>query len=149
MNTQEEAVIVMADDDLDDIMFTREALKEYQLSNDFRFVSDGAELLDYLKQNRHFANAAPRPQLILLDLNMPRMNGLEALTEIKKDPSLQSIPIVMLSTSGARDDIARSYDLGAASFIQKPGTYQGMVDAMRALVRYWFDIVALPIAPKP
>ena len=143
----EPVVIVMADDDDDDVMFAREALNKSGLPNEFHSVSDGAALLDYLKQEHASADAsAPRPELILLDLNMPRMNGLEALAEIKRDPSLRAIPIIMLTTSNAQEDIVQSYELGASSFIQKPVTFEGLVNALEALGQYWFDTVALPEA---
>ena len=139
-------VVVMADDDSDDVMFAGEALKKSQLLYDFRSVTDGAHLLDYLNHDGDFADAStPRPHLILLDLNMPRMHGLEVLAEIKKDPSLKAIPVVVLTTSLADEDIVRSYGLGAASFIQKPATFQGMVEAIGTLSKYWFETVALPV----
>ena len=138
-------VIVIADDDPDDVMLTREALEESPLLNDFRSVSDGAELLDYLRQEGTFtAASSPRPDLVLLDLNMPKMSGLEALHAIKEDPSLRGIPIIVLTTSNTEEDIVRSYDLGAVSFVQKPVTFQAMVQAATALSTYWFQIVKLP-----
>ena len=138
-------VIVMADDDPDDVMLTREALEESPLLNDFRSVGDGLELLDYLQHEGGFADVpAPRPHLILLDLNMPRMSGLEALAKIKNNPSLKLIPVVVLTTSNTEEDIVRSYDLGAVSFVQKPVTYEEMVQAATALSTYWFEIVKLP-----
>ena len=139
--------IVMADDDEDDVMFAMQAMGESRVLSDFRSVSDGAGLLDYLRGEGEFADvAAPGPQLILMDLNMPKMSGLEALTEIKKDPSLKTIPVVILTTSKAGEDIARSYDLGAASYIQESVTFDGTVAAITSLGKYWFEIVALPVA---
>jgi len=136
----------MADDDPDDRMLTRDALAESRLANDLHFVEDGEELLDYLHQRGKFSDpqSSPRPGLILLDLNMPRKDGREALRDIKSDPSFRHIPVVVLTTSKAEEDIYRTYDLGVNSFITKPVTFDGLVDVMRALGRYWFEIVELP-----
>lgn len=138
--------ILIADDDADDRMMASEALEESRLANDLRFVEDGEELLDYLYHRGRFAaeGAAPRPGLILLDLNMPRKDGREALREIKGDPALRSIPIVVLTTSKAEEDIYRTYDLGVNSFITKPVQFESLVEVMRALGKYWFEIVELP-----
>ena len=140
--------ILIADDDADDRMMASEALEESRLANDLRFVEDGEELLDYLYRRGRFAGegAAPRPGLILLDLNMPRMDGREALREIKGDPALRSIPVVVLTTSKAEEDIYRTYDLGVNSFITKPVQFESLVEVMRALGKYWFEIVELPDA---
>ena len=139
-------VILMADDDADDRMLAREALEESRLANELHVVEDGEQLLDYLHRRGRFAPPAdaPRPGLILLDLNMPRKDGREALQEIKADPELRRIPIVVLTTSKAEEDICRTYDVGANSYITKPVTFEGLVDVVRALGRYWFEIVALP-----
>jgi len=141
--------ILLADDDEDDRLLTREALEENRLANDLREVQDGAELLDYLYQRGAYAapGAAPRPGLILLDLNMPKLDGREALQQIKLEPSLRAIPIVVLTTSQIEEDIYRSYDLGVNSFISKPVTFVGLVAAMQAIGRYWFEIVDLPPTP--
>lgn len=138
--------ILLAEDDPDDQAFTREALAESRLANELIVVEDGQELLDYLRREGAYADPAdaPRPGLILLDLKMPRKDGLEALEEIKKDPSLRRIPVVVLTTSRADEDISRSYDLGVNSFIQKPVSFDGLVEAIRGLGRYWFEIVELP-----
>ncbi|NEP11915.1 MAG: response regulator [Symploca sp. SIO1A3] len=137
----------MADDDPDDCMLAREALAESRLANDLRFVSDGEELLDYLHHRGKYAqpSSSPRPGLILLDLNMPKKDGREALKEIKANPNLRYIPIVVLTTSKAEDDIHRSYDLGANSFIVKPVTFSSLVEVMKTLRKYWFEIVELPL----
>lgn len=139
-------LILMADDDADDRMLTQEALAESRLANDLRFVKDGEELMDYLYQRGEFVDeqSCPRPGVILLDLNMPRKDGREALKEIKADPVLRRIPVVILTTSKAEEDIFRSYDLGANSFITKPVTFEGLVEVMRGLGRYWLEIVELP-----
>jgi CheY-like chemotaxis protein len=138
--------ILLADDDPDDRMLAADALKESRLANDLRFVENGEELLDYLYGRGKFTGegCCPRPGLILLDLNMPRKDGREALREIKADPSLRSIPIVVLTTSKAEEDIYRTYDLGVNSFITKPVTFDGLVRVMQVLGRYWFEIVELP-----
>jgi CheY-like chemotaxis protein len=142
--------ILLADDDADDRMLARDALQESRLANDLRFVENGEELLDYLRRRGAFADAeaSPTPGLILLDLNMPRKDGREALREIKSDPNLRHIPIVVLTTSKAEEDIYRTYDLGVNSFITKPVTFDGLVNVMRTLGTYWFEIVELPPAEK-
>jgi CheY-like chemotaxis protein len=144
--TERSITILMADDDPDDRLLAAEALRESRVSNDLRFVENGEELLDYLRRRGRWADpsASPRPGLVLLDLNMPRMDGREALAEIKADPELRRIPVVVLTTSRAETDVARSYDLGANSFIAKPVTFGGLVDAMRVLGRYWMETVELP-----
>jgi len=138
--------ILMADDDEDDRLLAKEALVEAKLACDIYFVEDGGELLDYLNHRGKFSNEgdAPRPGLILLDLNMPKMDGREALKAIKSDPNLMKIPIVILTTSKAEEDVHRTYNLGVNSFITKPLTFEGLVDVMKALDNYWFQIVKLP-----
>ncbi|RYG46314.1 response regulator [bacterium] len=135
----------MADDDPEDCMLATEALAESRLANDVRTVGDGQELLDYLRREGKYAGQdIPRPGLILLDLNMPRMDGREALSRIKADPDLRRIPVVVLTTSKAEEDVFRSYDLGANSYITKPVTFDSMVNVTKALASYWFNIVMLP-----
>lgn len=138
--------ILMADDDPDDRQFALEALRKARLANDVRTVTDGEELMDYLRQRGPYARPAdaPRPGLILLDLNMPRKDGREALAELKADPGLRRIPVVVLTVSKADEDIVKSYDLGVNSYIQKPVTFDGLVNVMESLGKYWFEIVALP-----
>jgi CheY-like chemotaxis protein len=139
--------ILICDDDEDDRMLTQQALENAHVSNRLRFVEDGEQLLDYLYQRGAFAGEtgkAPRPGLILLDLNMPKMDGREALKVIKGDAALRDIPVVVLSTSHLDEDIARSYQLGVNSFITKPVTFSGLVEAMNVLGRYWLEIVELP-----
>jgi CheY-like chemotaxis protein len=137
--------ILMADDDADDRMLAADAMQESRLGNCFRFVEDGQELMDYLRRTGKYATAdAPRPGLILLDLNMPRKDGRQALEEIKSDPDLRRIPVVILTTSKTEEDVLRSYDLGANSFITKPVTFDRLVEIVRTLGRYWFTIVELP-----
>ena len=139
--------ILMADDDEDDFMLAREALAESRLANDLHLVRDGEELMDYLYRRGKYVERqlAPRPGLILLDLNMPKKDGREALREIKADSKLRQIPIVVLTTSKAEEDIYRSYDLGANSFITKPVTFSALVEVMKTIGRYWFEIVELPL----
>ena len=138
--------ILMADDDADDRRLTQEALEEGRLINDVRFVENGEELMDYLHRRGQFAPPAdtPRPGLILLDLNMPRKDGRTVLKEIKSDPELRRIPVVVLTTSKADEDIYRSYDLGVNSYIVKPVTFEALVDILQTLEKYWFEIVELP-----
>ena len=138
--------ILLADDDADDRMLAAEALAESRLANDLRFVEDGVELMDYLYGRGKFEapGSAPRPGLILLDLNMPKKDGREALTEIKADAELRPIPVVVLTTSKAEEDIYRTYDLGVNSFITKPVVFESLVEVMRTLGKYWFEIVELP-----
>jgi CheY-like chemotaxis protein len=138
--------ILVADDDADDRLMAKEALDECRLSNELHFVEDGVDLLNYLRRQGRYADAGAlvRPGLILLDLNMPKMDGREALREIKADPTLRRIPIVVMTTSKAEEDIYRTYDLGVSSYVAKPVTFEGLVEVMKTLGRYWFEIVELP-----
>jgi CheY-like chemotaxis protein len=139
-------VILLAEDDPDDRLMTQEALEESSMPHKFFYVEDGIELLDYLYNRGRFSNTQeyPRPGIILLDLNMPRKDGREALLEIKKDPKLKSIPVVILTTSKAEEDIIKTYDYGANSFITKPVTFDGLVNVVKLLETYWFNLVSLP-----
>jgi two-component system response regulator len=143
--------IVMADDDPDDRQLTREAFDEAKLANDLRFVENGEELLDYLYHRGKYADPAssPRPGLILLDLNMPKVDGREALLKLKQDPDLRRIRVVVLTTSKAEEDILRTYDLSAASYITKPVTFETLVEVVRTLGKYWLEIVELPDHDRP
>jgi CheY-like chemotaxis protein len=137
----------MADDDEEDRQMTSEAMVEARLGNDLRFVADGVELMDYLHRRGQYAESnggAPTPGMILLDLNMPRKDGREALAEIKSDPKLRHIPVVVLTTSRAEEDVFRTYDLGVNSFITKPVSFAGLVEVVQNFGRYWFEIVDLP-----
>jgi CheY-like chemotaxis protein len=137
----------MADDDEDDRVLTADALKRSRLINDMRFVVDGDDLMQYLRGQGAYAAGgipAPRPGLILLDLNMPKKDGREALAEIKGDPVLRRIPVVVLTTSKAEEDIVRTYDLGVNSFVSKPVTFEELAAVMQTLACYWFDLVELP-----
>ena len=138
--------ILMADDDADDRQMTREAFEESRVANDLRFVENGVELMDYLKRRGKYGDPAssPRPGLILLDLNMPKKDGREALKEIKADPQLRQIRVIVLTTSKAEEDIYRSYDISATSFITKPVKFDALVEVVKALGKYWLEIVELP-----
>ncbi len=143
---REPVVILCAEDDPDDQMLMRDALAESKLANRLVFVADGEELMAYLRRRPPYTDPAtsPRPGIILLDLNMPRKDGREALGEIKADPRLRSIPVVVLTTSSAETDILRSYDIGASSYITKPVSFDGLVSVVQQLGKYWFEIVQLP-----
>jgi two-component system, response regulator len=139
--------ILLADDDEDDRELARDALQEFRLANEMKFVVDGQDLLDYLRREGRWAGPevdAPRPGIILLDLNMPKKDGREALAELKADESLRRIPVVVLTTTKDEEDVLRAYDLGVSSFITKPVTFGGLVDVMRTWSQYWFEIVELP-----
>ncbi|MFC0116661.1 response regulator [Pseudoalteromonas xiamenensis] len=138
--------ILMADDDEDDQLLTRDALAESRVLNAIEFVKDGEQLLNYLRNYPPYDDVSKyvRPDLILLDLNMPKMDGREALEQIKQDANLRSIPVVILTTSLQEEDKLKGYDLGAASYISKPVDFQGLVTLMRELGKYWIEIVELP-----
>jgi CheY-like chemotaxis protein len=140
-------VILMADDDDDDFLLTQKALKQSKLLNTLHRVQDGEELLEYLRREGEYSDKdnCPRPGVILLDLNMPRKDGREALKEIKSDEKLRDIPIVVFTTSKAEEDIYKSYQLGVNSFITKPVTFDGLIQVMQTLGKYWFEIVELPV----
>jgi CheY-like chemotaxis protein len=139
-------VILMAEDDADDRMLVKEAFAESRIANNLLFVEDGVELLEYLHHQGKYqdANLYPDPHLILLDLNMPRKDGREALQEIKANLETRKIPVVILTTSTAEEDILRSYDIGAAGYIAKPVTFEAFVDVVHGLKEYWLQIVRLP-----
>jgi CheY-like chemotaxis protein len=139
-------VILMADDDPDDRLLANDAVQESGLEGDLRFVENGEELLDYLLHRGKFSNPgeAPRPSLILLDLNMPRKDGREVLREIRAKPELRSIPVVVFTTSRADIDVGKIYELGANSFISKPFQFDALVNVMKVIGQYWFQTVALP-----
>lgn len=139
-------VILMADDDADDRLLAQDAMQESRVLNELHFVEDGAQLLNYLRGDGNFSDRAlyPMPGLILLDLNMPKMDGREALAEIKADRRLRRIPVVILTTSKAEEDMVKGYDLGAASYITKPVTFDALVELMRTLGKYWVEFVELP-----
>jgi two-component system, response regulator len=140
--------ILVADDDEDDCELIRDALGEPQLAEHMRFVFDGQQLIDYLRHQGRYATApseAPPPGIILLDLNMPKKDGREALAEIKSDESLRHIPVVVLTTSSDEEDVLRTHDLGASSYITKPVTFNGLIEVMNTWKQYWFSAAELPI----
>jgi CheY-like chemotaxis protein len=134
--------ILMADDDEEDCMLTQDALRESRVTNPIYFVHDGEELMKFLQKKSPYEEM-PRPGVILLDLNMPRKDGREALKEIKQDPHLRTIPIIVLTTSRSQQDIYSSYEIGANSYITKPVTFQALVAVMQVMGQYWFEIVEL------
>jgi CheY-like chemotaxis protein len=138
--------ILYADDDPEDRMLVEDALEESRLANELHFVEDGEDLMDYLYRRGKYSTLinSPYPGLILLDLNMPKKDGREALEEIKKDPNLRRIPVVVLTTSKAEEDIYRTYDLGVSGFIVKPVNFESLTDMIKTLGKYWFEIVELP-----
>lgn len=140
--------ILIADDDAEDRMLIIDALKESRLKNKVHCVENGEELIHFLKNQEKYSDKEkfPAPGIVLLDLNMPKKDGREALKEIKQDKKLRSIPIIILTTSKAEQDILKSYDLGVNSFITKPVSFSAMVDVMKTLNKYWFEIVELPPA---
>ena len=138
-------IILMADDDPDDQMLMKEALGENSVPHSIHFVEDGAELLDYLyKKGRYWLKETRRPSLIILDLNMPKVDGREALGQIKSDSGLRRIPVIVLTTSKAEEDVVKAYDLGVNSFICKPTGFDDLVGVAREIGNYWFGTVALP-----
>jgi CheY-like chemotaxis protein len=145
--TAKATTILIADDDADDRLMMRDAMEDSPLSQNLRFVEDGEELMEYLLRLGKYSDPdkSPRPGLILLDLNMPRKDGREALQEIKANSQLRQIPIVVLTTSKAEEDIYRTYDLGVNSFISKPLSFEGLVNLMNTLGNYWFETVELPL----
>ena len=138
--------ILMVDDDPDDFFLAKEALKDNGLPIDFQLLSDGEELMDYLHRRGRFTSLEnrPFPCLILLDLNMPKKDGRETLSEIKKEPNFRRIPIVIFTTSVEESDISRSYELGANSYINKPATFEDLSEVMKKLGEYWLGLVKLP-----
>jgi CheY-like chemotaxis protein len=143
--SKEPVVILMADDDDDDFLLTQKALKASKLLNKLIRVSDGEELLDYLFKRGQYADKPTiRPGIILLDLNMPRKDGREALKELKENDATKDIPVVVFTTSKADEDVVKTYQLGVNSFITKPVTFNNLLEVMTSLGRYWFEIVELP-----
>jgi two-component system response regulator len=139
-------IVLMAEDDPDDRQMTKEAFEESHLANELRFVENGVELMDYLHRRGKYRDpaASPRPAIILLDLNMPKKDGREALKEIKADPQLRTIRVIVLTTSEAEDDIDRIYDLSDTSYITKPVIFAALAEVIKTLSKYWLEIVELP-----
>jgi CheY-like chemotaxis protein len=147
---EEPAIILLAEDDPDDILLTQEAIEESNIAGSLEVVHDGAELLDYLRGTgvHKKRKNQPLPTLILLDLNMPKIDGREVLQQIKADPKLRIIPIVVLTTSRLPEDVVTSYKLGVNSFITKPVKFEDFVDIMKTIGKYWFETVELPVVRK-
>jgi len=140
--------VLVAYDDEDDRRFIAKSWGKSRVANDLRFVNDGEELTEYLTHSGRYSDpaSAPRPAVILLDLDMPKKDGRESLREIKADPELRQIPIIVLTSSQVEEDIYRSYDLGANSYITKPVTFEALVDVLQVLGKYWIEIVDLQAA---
>jgi CheY-like chemotaxis protein len=143
-------IILLAEDDEDDRMMVARAMKQSNAQSELRTVENGAELLDYLHGRGSYAGpeAAPRPDVILLDLNMPGKGGLAAIREIRSEGAFHTIPVVVLSTSSASSDVASAYASGANSFIEKPGNFAALTRIMRTIEDYWFGVVRLPLAGR-
>lgn len=146
MTVNNSITIIVADDDADDRLLIEDAFQESRLANPRVYVNDGEQLMTYLEVGCHSASGKAPPGLILLDLNMPRLDGRGVLARLKADPNLRRIPIVVLTTSKAEEDILRSYELGVNSFITKPVSFDDLLDIVRTLTHYWFEIVQLPNA---
>lgn len=146
MGKNEIVRILVADDDEDDRMLIGDAFEEARLNNPVDFVKDGEELMSFLRREGEYSGLSPdhKPGIILLDLNMPKKDGRTALKEIREDPGLRNIPIVVLTTSKSEEDILRTYDLGVNSFITKPVTFDNLVEVVKLLGRYWIEIVEIP-----
>ncbi len=143
--TEDVVGVLYAEDDPDDRLLAREAWEDSRALNPLDFVKDGEELLEYLRrEGRYAGRTSPQPGVVLLDLNMPRMDGRTALAEIKKDPELRRIPVVVLTTSKASEDVLKSYDLGVAGFIVKPPTFEALSGVLRDVEQYWMKLVRLP-----
>ncbi|MBK9053295.1 MAG: response regulator [Chloroflexi bacterium] len=143
MPTSKPIEILLIEDSTTDILMTQEALHEAGLPNHLNIVEDGVKALDFLRQIGTYAQA-PRPDLILLDLNLPRKNGQEVLAEIKNDPHLQQIPVVVLTTSSAEEDIMKAYALHANCYVVKPLDFISFVEVIRSIRHFWFTVVTLP-----
>jgi CheY-like chemotaxis protein len=149
--TERKPIILLADDDPDDQLLIREAFEEGGIELGLECVNDGEELMDFLYRQGDYVSrkADPYPVLVLLDLNMPRKDGREALAEIKADPTLKRIPVVVLTTSHAEPDVLKAYELGVSSYITKPVSFEDLVEVARVIQKYWFKVVQLPVQPEP
>ncbi len=136
--------ILMADDDADDRLLAKSAFEENNIINPIHFVEDGVELMEYLYGEGRYNQSRHLPGLILLDLNMPKKDGREALLEIKSDPILKRIPVVILTTSKAEEDIVKSYNLGANCFISKPVSFEGLLEVTKCLSKFWLEVASIP-----
>ena len=137
--------ILIADDDTDDRLFMEQALRQNEYSQSIHFVEDGEELMAYLRREGPYNEEnAPWPNLLILDLNMPRKNGFQALEEIKDDPQLRRLPVIVMTTSSADEDVVKTYNLGVNSFVTKPFNFNRLVEIVGTLKTYWMDTVKLP-----
>lgn len=143
-NDIKKMIIIMAEDDDDDRLIIMDALKEAGISIPVKCVENGEELMDMLLHRDHNAQEHERPVFILLDLNMPRMDGRKTLELLKKDENLKKIPVIVFTTSDSPEDISWTYSCGASSFITKPVSFHSMVDIMKIIKKYWLEIVTLP-----
>ncbi|MDB5242889.1 MAG: response regulator receiver protein [Spirosoma sp.] len=138
-------IILIADDDADDRMFLEQAMRQNGYKQGIQFVNDGEELMDYLnRQGSYNSQNAPWPSMLILDLNMPRKNGFQALVEIKEDPKLRRLPVIVMTTSSADEDVLKTYNLGVNSFVTKPFNYNRLVEIVGTLKAYWMDTAKLP-----
>ena len=137
--------VLLAEDNPGDVMLTKKALKRGKLANNLHVVTDGVEALDYLRQNGEYEDV-PRPDLILLDLNMPRKDGQDVLKELKDDDELRTIQVVVLTSSESEEDIAKSYELNANAYLTKPVDFDGFIEIVNRLENFWFKVVKLPEA---
>ena len=142
-HSPEPAQLLLVEDNPGDVRLTREAFKQGRIDNDLHTVSDGSDALDFLHQRGEYEDA-PRPDLVLLDLNLPRKDGEEVLADLKDDPQLQSIPVIVLTSSRAEEDIARSYELHANAYLTKPVDPDEFIETVRAFEKFWFSVVRLP-----
>lgn len=146
-NSLREVEILLVEDNPADVLMTRSAFEDFKIANTLHVVEDGVEAMAYLRQEGEFAGA-PRPDLIMLDLNLPRKNGREVLAELKADPALRNIPVVVLTTSRSEQDVLQAYDLHANSYIVKPVGFVNFVEAIKSIKNYWFSLVTLPTEIK-
>ena len=135
--------VLLVEDDPGDILMTKEAFEHYKIRNQLHVVTDGEQALDFVHQTGAYADA-PRPGLVLLDLNLPRRDGLEVLAELKQDPVLRVIPVVILTTSQAEEDILRSYSLHANAYVSKPVDFERFIDVIRQIDNFFVTVVKLP-----
>jgi CheY-like chemotaxis protein len=143
LQPERQVEILLVEDDPGDVLMTREAFEDYKVRNQLHVVSDGADAMAFLRQEGDFADA-PRPDLVLLDLNLPRMDGREVLESIKSDPELSSIPVVVLTTSEAEDDVLRSYSLHANAYVTKPVDFERFIEVVRQIDDFFVTVVRLP-----
>ncbi len=146
MIREEDAVVLMVDDDPDDRLIAEEAFAEVGLKAQLFFLSDGEQLLDYLNRRGKYADPAtsPSPNLVLLDINMPRLSGMEVLAKLKSDPATRAIPVAMLTNSGESRTVKACYELGASSYIRKPLQFQDLVHSLSNIRHYWLETVSYP-----